>query len=122
SPDGVVFVAHPSRAARFRIASFGAPFDVITTGQLATNIFICLDASAFASAISTPELSTSREAIMHMEDTTPLPISASGTPNTVAAPIRSLWQTDSVGLRLVLPCAWSLRIPNALSWVTVTGW
>lgn len=124
SPDGIVFVAHPSRAARFRLAAGAAEgsFDVIQTGQLATNLLVCLDAGAFASAIDAPDIATSREGIIHMEDAVPLPIASVGTPNTVAAPVRSLWQTDSIGLRLVMPCAWSLRVPGALSWVTVTGW
>ena len=44
---------------------------------------------------------------LHMEDTTPLPIGTVGTPNVIAAPTRSLWQTDTLGLRLTTEMSWT---------------
>jgi hypothetical protein len=59
---------------------------------------------------------------LHMEDTSPLALSATGTPNTVAAPIRSLWQTDSIGIRAILSIAYTTRAPNAVSFITGVTW
>ena len=48
-----------------------------------------------------PEITASEEGlILHMEDTAPLAICTAGSPNTVAAPARSLWQTDCIAVRL----------------------
>jgi hypothetical protein len=44
-----------------------------------------------------PQIETSKASTLHMEDTAPLPISQSG---VVAAPTRSLWQTDCVATKI----------------------
>jgi hypothetical protein len=46
----------------------------------------------------------------------------SGSPATVAAPTRSLWQTDAVGIKVRFNADWALRDPRALAWTTVSGW
>jgi hypothetical protein len=65
-----------------------------------------------------PRFEISDQATLHMEDTTPLPIVDGGVP---AAPVRSLWQTDSLGLRLIMPMNWIMRRPvaaliNGVTW------
>jgi hypothetical protein len=35
-------------------------------------------------------------------ETSPTAISIPGTPNVIAAPVQSMWQTDTVSLRLVM--------------------
>jgi hypothetical protein len=57
-----------------------------------------------------PRFEISDSAVLHMEDTTPLPIVDGG---AAAAPVRSLWQTDSLGLRMLWPMNWVLRRPIA---------
>ena len=37
----------------------------------------------------------------------------------LAVPVRSSWQTDSVGLKFRLPVSWALRAP-AVAWLTPT--
>jgi len=53
-------------------------------------------------------------------DTAPLPIASPGAPATVSAPTRSLYQTDSIGLRLRLPVTWAKRHGAAVAWVATT--
>ena len=80
---------------------------------------IGLDAADFATATGdTPRFAVSNEATLHEEDTTPLPINA-GTP---ATPVRSLWQTDSMALRLILPINWTLRRAGVVAWVQGVTW
>jgi hypothetical protein len=43
-----------------------------------------------------------------MEDTTPLEI-VSGTGPTAADPVRSLWQTASVGVRMIMDVSFKMR-------------
>ena len=56
-----------------------------------------------------PRFANSREGTVHMEDTNPLQIGTAGTPNVIAGSVRSLWQTDSVGLRMLIDMAWTMR-------------
>jgi hypothetical protein len=56
-----------------------------------------------------------------MEDTTPLAI-ASGSPATVASPTRSLWQTDTIGLRMIYPMNWTMRRPTSVAYAQAVTW
>ena len=44
-------------------------------------------------------------------------IGVAGSPNTVAAPTKSLWQSDLLSIRLVLEASWALRTSGGLAWV-----
>ncbi|MBB5714766.1 phage major capsid protein [Sphingomonas aerophila] len=64
----------------------------VTTGTVAL-----VDAADFFTATGDePRFEVSDQAVLHMEDSTPQQLSAAGTPNAVAAPIRSMFQTDSL--------------------------
>jgi HK97 family phage prohead protease len=63
----------------------------------------------------------SDQATLHMEDTTPLDL-VSGSPGTVASPQRSLFQTDSLALRLVFPINWSFRRTGMVAWTQNVTW
>jgi hypothetical protein len=66
-----------------------------------------------------PDLITSGSATIHM-DSTALPISAGG---VTAAPVRSLWQTDSMATRMMLDIAFSKRRSNAVAFMEeVSAW
>jgi hypothetical protein len=71
---------------------------------------IALDAADFFSATGDdPRFDVSDQATLHMEDTTPLAIGTAGAPNTVAAPVQSMFQTDTLALRMILPMSWAMR-------------
>jgi hypothetical protein len=57
-----------------------------------------------------------------MEDTTPLAIGTAGTPATVAAPARSLFQTDSIALRMIMDVNWTLRRSGVVAWTSSVTW
>jgi hypothetical protein len=57
--------------------------------------------------------------LVHME-TTPGEIVDIG--GMMAKPIRSMFQTDSAGLRFILPATWALRSPQAIVWVEGATW
>jgi HK97 family phage major capsid protein len=84
-------------------------FPVIDSGTVPVGTIGLVDAADFVSVgAEAPRFEISDQATLHMEDTTPLPIVDGGVP---AAPVRSLWQTDSLGLRLILPINWTMRRP-----------
>ncbi|TAI60690.1 hypothetical protein [Bradyrhizobium sp. Leo170] len=69
-----------------------------------------------------PRFEISDQATLHMEDTNPQPIVGGADPGTPANPVRSLWQTDSLALRLILPVNWTLRRPGMVAWVQGVTW
>jgi HK97 family phage prohead protease len=83
---------------------------------------IAVEAADFATATGdTPRFAVSNEATLH-EDDAPGPISTVGTPNTVAAPIRSLFQTDSMAIRLSLYVTWIMRRTGMVASVNPVIW
>lgn len=114
--------SEPSRDAT-RLAR-SCPYTVYGPSAVADGDLIAVATNSIASAVNNvPRFEVSREATLHMEDTTPLALSASGTPNVPAAPSRSLFQTDSVGAKIILEASWIRRSDSGVAWVTnATGW
>jgi HK97 family phage major capsid protein len=100
---------------------------VITSTTVPAGMLIMIDAAEFASATGdTPEFDVSDVATIHEEDTTPLPI-VGGTVQppvigSIAAPVRSLWQTASIGIRMQMEMNWTMRRANCVSWMTGVTW
>jgi HK97 family phage major capsid protein len=63
----------------------------------------------------------SDQATLHMEDTSPLDL-VSGSPGVVAAPQRSLFQTDSLALRMIFPINWSFRRTGMVAYTQSVTW
>lgn len=87
-----------------------------TAGRL-----IALRASDFAGAGGNPDFDVSEQATIHMEDTTPLEI-VSGTGPITADPVRSLWQTNSIGVRMLMDVSWVMRRSGMVQWINGTSW
>jgi hypothetical protein len=117
--SGIFFVAAPEQATalQFRLAQ-EVP-EVHASEALAAGTVIAIAPRAFVSIFETPRVEASIEALVHQEDTTPLAI-ASGA--TIAAPTRSLFQTNAVGLRMITPVSWALRSPAAVAWMSGVNW
>lgn len=98
-------------------------YPVIQSPTVTAGMLILVDAADFVSVTGDePMFDVSDQATLHMEDTTPLAIGTAGSPNTVAAPVRSLWQTDSIALRMILPMNWTLRRTGVLAWTQSVTW
>jgi HK97 family phage major capsid protein len=96
-------------------------FRLITSGNVPLGTVIALDAADFVTVGSeAPRFEVSDQATLHFEDTAPTDITG-GTPSP-AVPVRSMFQTDSIALKLVWPLNWTLRRPNMVSWVTGVTW
>lgn len=63
----------------------------------------------------------SDQATLHMEDTSPTDL-VSGSPGVVASPQRSLFQTDSLGLRMIMPLNWGFRRTGMVAWLQNLTW
>lgn len=99
----------------------GYPLLQSTTVPAGTVLLV--DAADFFSATGdVPNFTASDQATLHMDDTTPLAISATGAPNTVAAPVRSLFQTDSIALRMTMDLNWALRRTGVVAFTSSVTW
>jgi hypothetical protein len=121
----VAFIASPAYAVR--LASYrnvvGETAPVWPSIAVADGTIIAVAVDAFVSGFGpVPRISVSEHALVHMEDTSAQQIGTVGTPNVVAAPSRSVWQTDSVAIRCILDAAWTLRSANAVAWITGALW
>lgn len=94
---------------------------ILESTNVTANRLVALRASDFVSAGGDPEFDVSEQATIHMEDTTPLEI-VSGTGPTTADPVRSLWQTASVGVRMLMDVSWTMRRTGMVQWINGTTW
>jgi hypothetical protein len=82
-----------------------------------------VDAEDFISVTGdSPRFDVSDQATLHMEDTTPLQIGTVGAPATVAAPARNLFQTDCLGIRMLMDINWGLRRTGIVAWTQTMTW
>ena len=98
-------------------------YPVIQSPTAPAGTVTLVDAADFVSVTGDdPRFDVSDQATLHMEDSAPQAIGTTGTPNIVAAPVRSLFQTDSLGIRMILPMNWTLRRVGVLAWVSGVTW
>jgi len=96
---------------------------IISSLTVPAGKLIAVDADWFVTANGdTPRFAVSNEATLHEEDTTPLALGTTGTPNSVAAPMRSLFQTDSIAIRLSLFVTWGMVRTGMVSTIAAVGW
>ena len=115
-----VITAAPSQAAALKMWRQADFFPVLASAALAAGTVVAVEQSSFVSGFDgLPEFSTSRGASVHMEDTTPHDIVSGGAAST---PVKSLFQTDLVGLKMILRASWAIRNQKHVAIVTGVSW
>ena len=95
-----------------------AVVEIIASPHVPVGTLIALDAADFATAADVaPQFLLSSEATLHMSDT-PETI----TDTMMASPAMSLFQQDSVALRMVQQMDWTMRRPGMVGGVTGIEW
>ena len=98
-------------------------YPIVQSTTVTAGTVVLMDCADFASVTGDdPRFEISDQAVLHMEDTAPLQIGTPGTPPTVAAPTRSLWQTDTIGLRLIMPMNWTVRRSGMVQHIDAVSW
>jgi HK97 family phage major capsid protein/HK97 family phage prohead protease len=98
-------------------------YPVLSSATVPAGMVILVDAADFFSATGDdPRFDVSDQATLHMEDTSPAQIAATGTPNVVAAPVRSMFQTDSLALRMIMDMNWAMRRTGTIAWTQTVTW
>jgi hypothetical protein len=122
--SGLAYVMNPKQAYAIKIrrgTTWPDDIPVWPTVGVPADTVVALDPAAFVSAFgSDPEITSSFEATLHMEDAAPQPLVAS--PGTVASPQRGLFQTETLATRLRLPASWTMRQAGAVAYITGATW
>jgi hypothetical protein len=86
-------------------------------------VLIAVDPSGFASGFSgEPQIDIAREATIHM-DTEPDPIvDGSGSALAAGGPVKNLYQSYSLALRLIARVAFAVRAPGLVQVVDGVTW
>lgn len=122
---GLVFVVNPKRAARIKIRhpDLAREFQFLPSLAVADGTVIAVDPASWVHGFGDDvDLEVGEGAVVHMEDTSPEAISAAGSPNTVAAPVRSYWQTDALAYRMLADIAFAPRRANAVAFLEGATW
>jgi hypothetical protein len=115
--DNIAIVAAPEQATAIVLSLVREPpYPVLATAALPAKSVVVIAANALASAFAgTPEIEASRSMAAHMSTTPSDTIDG-------AAPVASVFQTDSVGLKMRMTASWTLRAPNTLAWMNAVNW
>jgi hypothetical protein len=114
-----VIIANPGRKVMIeaRFSQPQPPVPVLGSTAVGADM-LCVAPAALAAALSpAPDIETANAGELHMNDT-PLPIVDSG--GIVAAPTKSLFQTETIALKMRWPVSWALRNAGAIAWLTPT--
>ncbi|MEY9394351.1 HK97 family phage major capsid protein [Bradyrhizobium japonicum] len=105
----------------------GPQLAIVAAPSVPGKRLIMIDAANFASGEGdTPDFMTTTEALLH-EDTAPLPIGTPGgvpgtDPNIVAAPARSLFQTNAIAVRMITDCGWTMTRAGRVAYIDNVSW
>jgi hypothetical protein len=117
--EGICLIAAAKQAAFMRLRLADIPYPIFASSALAPGTVISVASRALAFVSRDPRFETSKQAVVHMESATPQPIGTPGTPNVVAAPATSLWQTDSISIRFVWPLNYTMRDTRGIAYMSV---
>jgi hypothetical protein len=110
--SNIAIIAAPEQAVSINLRLPQLAYPVLSSKALPKGEVIAVAANAVASAFeAVPRIESSREVAQAMDDSTP------GT-----QPTTSVFQTDNVSLRLILPASWGLRASGALAYMTGVAW
>ena len=115
-----IIIASPAQAAALKMWRQADFFPILASVALAPGTVVAVEQSSFVSGMDgVPEFDTSKGATIHMEDTTPTDIVAGG---VAATPTKSLFQTDVIGLRMILNASWGMRNVKHVAIVSGVSW
>lgn len=110
---------YPFRDEVNRGTLFGFPVVVSQNMDAALVAFIPNDTVAFANDY-TPRIDVSDSATIHMVDSAALPIVDGA--GVAADPVRSMFQTNSVAVRMTMGLDWIIVRANGVQMLTAVGW
>jgi hypothetical protein len=115
----VTFIASLAQAVALGIRANNFNYTLLSSSALPPGTIVAVVNRAVASVLEAPSvLASQSSATLHMEDTAPADIGG----GVMATPVKSMYQTDSVALRLTQPASWALREKGAAAWIQNVTW
>jgi hypothetical protein len=111
APDAkLAYIMHSKQSIRVGVLAEQSPLgiDVIVSNYMTAGNVGCIDVNSLALMLGDIQFQASTEAALHM-DTAPTALSATGSPNTIAAPLLSFWQAGLLALKSQLVASWVKR-------------
>lgn len=119
--DRIAFVASPARALQISIRAPQLRYPVLATSAISDQRLAAVALNALAVAVEpTPDIFVSQEAVVHMSDDPDEIVSDTGP--TTADPTRSMFQTATLGIRIILEMDWALRDAGAVKFIDGISW
>ncbi|MCD9110094.1 phage major capsid protein [Bradyrhizobium japonicum] len=108
-----ILIAAPRQAVSLAMS---APRDMwpMLMANLPDKMVIGVVPAALATVIEPPRIEASSGPMLQMDD--------QPSADPMSGPTISLFQSDEVGLRFILPASWSLRSPSGVAWIEATNW
>jgi hypothetical protein len=94
-------------------------FPFVMSAALPNGVVICVVPEGVCTAIQPPRIDVGKQMATAMADPASEAVDIGG---VMARPMMSSFQTDSAGLKIVLPAAWGLRSPRAIAWLQDASW
>jgi len=118
--SGAVFVAGPRESTILKV-KVGPKFDhpVLMTLGLPPKTVACFEPAGVASGFQdAPQIETSKDAAYHFDDA---PTDVSTGPGVAAAPVKSLYQTDLISIKVRANAAWAVasgaaQVVHSVNW------
>lgn len=112
----IALIVAPERAINLSLRlPRDPPFAIYGSPGVSADDVIAIAVEGLAAAVETvPEIEVSRVATLDME--------SPAVPMLEGPSVRSLLQTDTVGIKVRFGASWALRTPNACGWTTAQGW
>lgn len=119
----ITLVANPVRAIMLKLRTpRDLPVTVLASSSIAPADLVAIAPSAVVSATDgVPEISAAKATLVHQDDA-PTNIGTEGSPNVVAAPTISTFQSAALALKCRMQASWSRRDDRAVAWLSATGW
>jgi hypothetical protein len=118
----VVFIAGTGRAASMPLLLPEMEATVLPSAAVPETRLIAVDPKALIHlADGAPEIESSEESAINYSDT-PAHIGTAGSPNVVAAPVASLYQTGAIATRLLADVAFGSRRTGAVAYMDNIEW
>jgi HK97 family phage prohead protease/HK97 family phage major capsid protein len=96
---------------------------IIDSATVPQKTLVLVDAADFVVVGGeAPRMEMSDQATLHMEDTNPTDLVTGAAPGTVATPQKSLFQTDSLALRMIMPLNWVQRRAGTVAFTQAVTW
>jgi hypothetical protein len=121
--DGMIIITSAALATKLRcLVSLKFSNEILSSSSIAGGEVIAVVPQGLVTAYDgNVTVEITNEPVVHFEDTAPTDISAVGSPATIAAPVRSLWQTDSIVIKIRGWAAWAVH-PGAIQVLTGAAW